>query len=73
MEQCDPRDVTEFPGTYLDCSIGYRQNLGWNMSFPERRQALLLQNLLDRLEDSVVFGVGVTWTQAFNLKLGIQV
>lgn len=73
MEQCDHRDLTGSPATYLDCSIAYGQNLGWNVSFPERRWALLLQNLLDRLEDSVVFGVGVTWTQAFNLKLGIKV
>lgn len=75
MEQCDPQapDQIRSPDTYLDSSIAYGQNLGWNVSFPECSWALLLQNLLGRLEDSVVFGIGVTWTQAFNLELGIKV
>lgn len=73
MEQRDPKDLARFPATYLDSSIAYRQNLGWHMSFPEGCGALLLQDLLGCLEDSVVFGIGVTWTQAFNLKLGIKV
>lgn len=62
-----------FPDTYLDSSVAYGQNLGWNVSFPECSWALLLQNLFGCLKDSVVFGIGVTWTQAFNLELGIKV
>lgn len=62
-----------FPDTHLDSSVAYGQKLGWNMAFPECSWAFLLQNLFGRLEDSMVFGIGVSWTEAFNLELGIKV
>lgn len=70
--QHDPRGLAASPATYLDSSIAYGEKLGWDVPFPERCWALLLQNLSPGLQDSVVFCIGVTARQALNLKLGIK-
>ena len=70
--QRDPRGLATSPATYLDSSIAYGEKLGWDVPFPERCWALLLQNLSPGLQDSVVFCIGVTARQALNLKLGIK-
>ena len=70
--QRDSRGLAASPATYLDSSIAYGEKLGWDVPFPERCWALLLQNLSPGLQDSVVFCIGVTARQALNLKLGIK-
>lgn len=57
----------------MDSSIAYGEKLGWDVSLPERRWALLLQNLSPGLEDPMVLCIGVTARQLFNLKLGIKI
>lgn len=61
------------PATYLDSSIAYGEKLGWNVSFPERCWALLLQNLLGSLKDPMVLSFWVTVRQALNLELGTKI
>lgn len=57
----------------MDSSIAYGEKLGWDVSLPECRWALLLQNLSPGLEDPMVLCIGVTARQAFDLKLGIKI
>lgn len=73
IEQIQPRGLAHSPATYLDSSVAYREELGWDVSLPECRRAFLQQNLSRSLEDPMVFCTGVTARQALNLKLGIKI